>query len=191
MATSLTIPTSAPTTPTDRPPKQFRSPVHCAEISNDGLVYTCDRANDRIQVFNKDGSYVKEAFIARETRGGGSAWDIAFSKDPEQTYIFLADGQNSRVHILLRDTLEELTNFGDGGRQPGQFFGVHNVALDSKATCIHPRPSKQAPAEVRLQGPGTGNEERPRRRLANKVERAEGPGRSARPSRHLRPVYGS
>ena len=121
-----------PYDPNGPPPKQFRSPVHCAEISSDGLVYTCDRANDRIQVFNKDGSFVKEAFIAKETLGGGSVWDIAFSKDPDQTYIYLADGQNSRVHILLRDTLEVLTSFGDGGRQPGQFFGVHNVAVDSK-----------------------------------------------------------
>ena len=106
--------------------------MHCAAISNDGFVYACDRVNDRIQVFNKDGSFVKEAFVAKETLGGGSVWDIAFSKDPQQTYIYLADGQNSRVHILLRDTLEVLTSFGDGGRQPGQFFGVHNVAVDSK-----------------------------------------------------------
>ncbi len=121
-----------PYDPSAPPSQQFRSPVHCAEISNDGLVYACDRANDRIQVFNKDGSFVKEGFIAKETLGGGSVWDIAFSNDPQQTYIYLADGQNSRVHILLRDTLEVLTNFGDGGRQPGQFFGVHNVAVDSK-----------------------------------------------------------
>ena len=121
-----------PYDPNAPPAKQFRSPVHCAEISNDGLVYACDRANDRIQVFNKDGTFVKEAFIAKDTLGGGSVWDIAFSRDPQQTYLYLADGQNSRVHILLRDTLEVLTSFGDGGRQPGHFYGVHNVAVDSK-----------------------------------------------------------
>ena len=32
----------------------------------------------------------------------------------------------------MRDTLQELTNFGDGGRQPGQFYGVHSIATDSK-----------------------------------------------------------
>jgi hypothetical protein len=58
--------------------------------------------------------------------------DIANSKDPQQTYIYLADGRNMKVHILRRDTLEELTAFGDGGRQPGQFFGVHSIATDSK-----------------------------------------------------------
>ena len=33
---------------------------------------------------------------------------------------------------LRRDTLEELTRFGDGGRQPGQFYGVHSIAIDSQ-----------------------------------------------------------
>jgi DNA-binding beta-propeller fold protein YncE len=114
------------------PAKQFRNPVHCVERTNDGLVYVCDRANDRVQVFRPDGTFVKEAFFAKETLGSGSAWDIAFSKDPEQRYIFLADGTNEKVRVILRETLEEITNFGDGGRQPGQFFGVHSIAADSK-----------------------------------------------------------
>ncbi len=114
------------------PAKQFRNPVHCVERTNDGLVYVCDRANDRVQVFRPDGTFVKEAFFAKETLGSGSAWDIAFSKDPEQRYIFLADGTNEKVRVIVRETLEEITNFGDGGRQPGQFFGVHSIAADSK-----------------------------------------------------------
>jgi DNA-binding beta-propeller fold protein YncE len=112
--------------------QQFRNPVHCVEPANDGLVYVCDRANDRLQVFRPDGTFVKEAFYAKNTLGSGSVWDITFSKDPEQRYIFLADGQNEKVRILLRETLEELTAFGDGGRQPGQFYGVHSIAADSK-----------------------------------------------------------
>ena len=114
------------------PARQFRNPVHCVERTNDGLVYVCDRANDRVQVFRPDGAFVKEAFYARETLGSGSAWDIAFSKDPEQRYLFLADGTNEKVRVVVRETLEEITNFGDGGRQPGQFFGVHSIAADSK-----------------------------------------------------------
>ena len=114
------------------PAKQFRNPVHCVERTNDGLVYVCDRANDRVQVFRPDGTFVKEAFFAKETLGSGSAWDIAFSRDPEQRYIFLADGTNEKVRVIVRETLEEITNFGDGGRQPGQFFGVHSIAADSK-----------------------------------------------------------
>ena len=114
------------------PPKQFRNPVHCVERTNDGLVYVCDRQADRIQVFNPDGTFVKEAWFAKDTLGSGSTWDIAFSRDPEQKFIFLADGTNEKVRIVDRATLTEITNFGDGGRQPGQFFGVHSIAIDSK-----------------------------------------------------------
>jgi DNA-binding beta-propeller fold protein YncE len=121
-----------PYNPDAPPAQQFRNPVHCADLANDGLLYVCDRANDRLQVFQKDGKFVKEQFIARRSLGEGSVWDIAFSRDPQQTYIFLADGRNHKVRILRRDTLEELTAFGDGGRYPGQFFGVHSVAVDSK-----------------------------------------------------------
>jgi 6-phosphogluconolactonase (cycloisomerase 2 family) len=113
-------------------PKQFRNPVHCVERTEDGLVYVCDRQANRIQVFKPDGTFVKEASFARNTLGSGAAWDIAFSRDPAQKYIYLADGTNEVVRVVLRDTLQELTNFGDGGRQPGQFYGVHSIATDSK-----------------------------------------------------------
>ncbi|HSM60646.1 MAG TPA: hypothetical protein VK849_07595 [Longimicrobiales bacterium] len=112
--------------------QQFRNPVHCAEPSADGLVYVCDRPNDRIQVFQRDGTFVKEARIAPRTLGDGSVWDIAFSRDPEQRFIFLADGKNQKVYVILRESLEVLTSFGDGGRQPGQFFAVHSIATDSQ-----------------------------------------------------------
>ncbi len=116
----------------DAPPApQFRNPVHCAEPTPDGLVYVCDRVNDRIQVFEKDGTFVNELMVAPLTLGAGSVWDIAFSKDPEQTYIYLADGLNEKVYIIERETMQVLTSFGDGGRQPGQFFGVHSIATDS------------------------------------------------------------
>ena len=116
----------------DAPPaQQFRTPVHCAEISNDNFVYVCDRVNNRIQQFQTDGTFVEEVIVAPETLGAGSAWDLAFSRDPEQAYIYLADGVNEKVYIIRRDTLEVLTSFGDGGRQPGQFFGAHSIATDS------------------------------------------------------------
>jgi len=117
----------------DAPPaQQFRNPVHCAELSFDRLLYVCDRVNDRVQVFKPDGTFVKEVFIEKQTRGSGSSWDIAFSKDAAQKYIYLADGENDRVHILDRQSLEMLTTFGEGGRQPGEFYGVHSIATDSK-----------------------------------------------------------
>ena len=118
--------------PDAQPAQQFRSPVHCAEPSRDGRLYVCDRASDRIQVFELGGTYLNEGFVAPETRGSGSAWDIAFSHDAEQRFLYLADGGNQKVHILDRETLEVLTTFGDGGRQPGQFFGVHSIAVDSQ-----------------------------------------------------------
>ena len=121
-----------PYDPNAAPAQQFRNPVHCVERSNDGLVYVCDRANNRLQVFTAEGKFVKEGIFAKNTLGSGSAWDIAFTRDPDQRFILMADGQNSRVRIIVRETLEEITAFGAGGRQPGQFYGVHSVATDSK-----------------------------------------------------------
>jgi DNA-binding beta-propeller fold protein YncE len=121
-----------PYDPKAPPAQQFRNPVHCIERSVDDLIYVCDRQNDRLQVFKPDGTFVKEAFYARNTKGAGAVWDIVFSKDPQQRFIMLADGQNERVRVIVRETLEEITSFGDGGRQPGQFYGVHSLASDSK-----------------------------------------------------------
>lgn len=112
--------------------QQFRTPVHCADLSIDNLVYVCDRVNNRIQVFTAEGKFVKETQIAKRTGGDGSIWDVAFSKDPKQTYLYVADGKNERIYVLLRDTLEVLTAFGGGGRQPGQFFAVHSIVTDSR-----------------------------------------------------------
>jgi DNA-binding beta-propeller fold protein YncE len=112
--------------------QQYRSPVHCVALANDGLLYVCDRQGDRVQVFHTDGTYIKEAFFAPKTLASGSTWEIAFSRDPQQKYIYLTDGQNERVRIVERDTLKDLTAFGRGGRQPSEFFGVHSIATDSK-----------------------------------------------------------
>jgi DNA-binding beta-propeller fold protein YncE len=112
--------------------QQFRNPVHCADPSVDGLVYVCDRPNNRIQVFTSEGKFVKEQVIAKRTRGDGSIWDVTFSKDPQQRFMYVADGKNERVYILNRQTLEVLSSFGDGGRQPGQFFAVHSIVTDSR-----------------------------------------------------------
>ena len=113
-------------------PQQFRNPVHCADPSNDGFVYVCDRQANRIQVFRKDGTFVDEVRIASRTLGDGSTWDIAFSRDPEQRYMYVADGKNMKVYVMDRLNLEVLTSFGDGGRQPGLFFAVHSIATDSQ-----------------------------------------------------------
>ena len=112
--------------------QQFRTPVHCADPSRDGHVYVCDRPNNRIQVFQRDGAFVDEVQLAPRTLGDGSTWDVAFSRDPEQKYMYVADGKNMKVYVLDRLSLEVLTSFGDGGRQPGLFFAVHSIATDSQ-----------------------------------------------------------
>jgi hypothetical protein len=114
------------------PQQQFRTPVHCAEPSHDGLIYVCDRPNNRIQVFNRDGDFVREQFYAPETLGDGAVWEIAFSRDPDQTYMYVADGKNSRIRIIERATLQEISTLGSGGRYPGQFQAVHSIATDSQ-----------------------------------------------------------
>jgi DNA-binding beta-propeller fold protein YncE len=122
----------APYNPAAPPAQQFRNPVHCADMSVDRFIYVCDRVGDRLQVFTPEGKFVKEQFYEKNTLNAGSVWDIAFSKDAQQKYIFMADGVNEKVKIIDRQTLQELTTFGDGGRQPGQFYGVHSIAIDSK-----------------------------------------------------------
>jgi DNA-binding beta-propeller fold protein YncE len=117
--------------PSGPPPPQFRI-VHAVRISRDGLVYVCDRTNNRIQVFRKDGTFVEEVFIARETFGSGSVWDIGFSIDPEQTWMFVPDGTNQQVYVLERKSLRLVSTFGGAGHWAGQFYGAHNLAVDSK-----------------------------------------------------------
>ena len=111
--------------------KQFRT-VSCAAVSKDGLVYVCDRQNDRIQVFQKDGKFLKEAFVSKTTLGDGSVWDIAFSNDPQQRFLYVADGHDKKIFVLRRDTLDVVSSFGDGGRMAGQFYAVGSIAVDSK-----------------------------------------------------------
>jgi hypothetical protein len=118
--------------PSEPHAQQFRTPVHCADMSVDRLIYVCDRVNDRLQVFTPDGKFVKEAYYYTNTQSDGAVWDVAFSKDAQQKYIYMADGVNDKVRIIDRQSLVEITNFGDGGRQPGQFHAVHRIATDSK-----------------------------------------------------------
>jgi DNA-binding beta-propeller fold protein YncE len=115
--------------PAAAPSKQFHT-VSCVKIAKDGMVYVCDRQNDRIQVFQKDGKFVKEGFVSKTTTGDGSVWDVAFS--PDQRLLYVADGHDKKVWMLDRMSLETIGSFGDGGRYPGLFYGVGSVAVDSK-----------------------------------------------------------
>ena len=126
--------------------RQFRDPT-CVKIAKDGMVYVCDRMSNRIQVFQKSGTFVKEMIIAKDTKGAvstigqapgivlnsaGSVWDIAFSSDAGQRYLIVADGHNNKIRILQRDTLAEVGTLGGGGRQAGRFLSPGSVAVDSR-----------------------------------------------------------
>jgi hypothetical protein len=111
---------------------QFGNPVHCAQPSNDGLIYVCDRTNNRIQVFKTDGTYLKQYILKPNTKGDGSAWEIAFSPDAAQKFLYVTDGANENIHVFDRQSMKELYWFGGGGRQPGQFYAVHSIVTNSK-----------------------------------------------------------
>ena len=109
---------------------QFRSPVHCAHISRDGLVYVCDRANDRIQIFTKQGKFVKEFFVHPETREPGTVCDIAFSNDPGQEYLLVADDTDNVIWTLRRSDGAVVGSTGHAGRNAGQFHSIHSLVSD-------------------------------------------------------------
>ncbi len=117
--------------PTAAQLQQFGNPVHCVRLANDGLVYVCDRLNNRIQVFQKNGSFVKEFSVEPQTAGNGSVWDIVLSRDPAQRYLLLADGRNNQVLALRRDTGEVVSTLGRPGRYAGEFHWVHDMAIDA------------------------------------------------------------
>ena len=106
--------------------------VSCVEVAKDGTVYVCDRGNNRVLAFDRKGTLLKQGVVAKETRGTGSVWDIALSSDPQQRFLFVADGHDQKVFMLRRDTLEVAGSFGDGGRYPGTFYSVGSVAVDSR-----------------------------------------------------------
>ena len=117
--------------PNGPPPKQF-AVVHCLKLSRDGLVYVCDRANNRFQVFRKDGTFVKELFLEKQTGGVGSVWDIEFSV-PDQRYLYVADGTNQKISIVSRDDMRVVGSIGSAGKAAGQFAtSLHDIAVDSK-----------------------------------------------------------
>ena len=118
--------------PAAAPSDQFGNPVHCVHVSRDGLVYACDRTNDRMQVFQKTGTFVSEAFFEPETLMNGSVYDLVLSRDPTQSLIFMVDGMNSELRIIDRASNATLGRIGRPGRSAGQFYAVHDMTMDSQ-----------------------------------------------------------
>ena len=127
-------------------PKFFRSPVHCAKLANDGLLYVCDRSNNRVQIFkasevgkpcsNPEGEvgkcgFVGELHVAPQTSLGTSG-TVNFSTDAKQSCMYIADLGNDLVYVINRENLTELSRFGGGGRQAGEFHWPHVVAVDAE-----------------------------------------------------------
>ncbi|NNK64940.1 MAG: hypothetical protein HKO98_17185 [Gemmatimonadetes bacterium] len=113
------------------PPGDFAT-VHGLVGSRDGLIYVADRRGNRLQVFRRDGTFVDEAFIAPETLASGSSFVPVLSTDPDQRWLYLADGTNHKVWILERADLSIVGDFGRGGRQVGQFLRPHGMGIDSR-----------------------------------------------------------
>jgi hypothetical protein len=111
---------------------QFGSPVHSVKVSTDGLVYVADRSNRRVQVFTVEGKYVTQMFLNRGGPATGSAAGIAFSPDRDQRFMYIADYVNSRIAVVERKSLTLLYQFGQRSAAPGDFQGLHHLAVDSR-----------------------------------------------------------
>lgn len=117
--------------PASPPSQQFGSPVHCVQMSDDGMIYVCDRVNNRYQVFTPDGTFVSEAFFETDTRLSGSVSDLVLTNDADQTHVIIVDGVNNEMRIVDRETAEVVGRVGRPGRFAGQFHVVHDIAIDS------------------------------------------------------------
>ncbi|MDA1186079.1 MAG: hypothetical protein O2930_15750 [Acidobacteria bacterium] len=119
-------------------PQQFNNPVHAVHVTNDGLVYVADRGHLRLQVFDLDGTFVREKFIRPGTLDSvGSVHGLASSPDPDQTFLYVADGANAWVHILDRATLDVVSRVGGRkGHNAREFFHLHSFASDSRGNFL-------------------------------------------------------
>ena len=123
--------TQKPANNPDVPNKQF-STVHGITGSRDGMIYVADRRGNRIQVFDRQGKFLKETIIAPKTLASGSAFVPVLSPDRDQQFLYLADGTNHKVWIFRRNALDVVGEFGRGGRQLGQMLRPHGMGVDSK-----------------------------------------------------------
>jgi DNA-binding beta-propeller fold protein YncE len=120
---------------TGQGPRQFNTP-HGITVSSDGIVYVSDRANNRVQSFRLDGTFLKEGFVQRGSKGTGTAFGVALSPAPDQRFLYVADGSNERIAILDRASLEEIGQIGGPGRKAGEFFHIHSLGVDPQGNLV-------------------------------------------------------
>jgi DNA-binding beta-propeller fold protein YncE len=116
--------------------------VHCMSVSNDGLVYVCNREGARIQVYDKMGKLVKNIEIpwtaytpprdGKPADTGGAAVSLDFSRDSTQRLLYLINQNDSEVEVIDRESGKILSAFGRAGHFAGQFDQPHGIAVDSK-----------------------------------------------------------
>jgi len=125
------LPTPQPQTTPDGPP-EFGLP-HAIKVSSDGIVYVADRINNRIQMFTRDGKFLKQVRVTNE---GSDVVPVpagfAFSPDAKQQFLYVVDSGPMRVVIFDRQTMTQIGVVGSKGKDAGQFDIVHHMAADSK-----------------------------------------------------------
>jgi DNA-binding beta-propeller fold protein YncE len=115
---------------------KFLETVHAVVLGRDGNVYVSDRKGDRIQVFDRHGTFLRNLWIARGAGAGagiGSAWDFDFSPDAAQTFIYNTNGEHEVLNTIVRETGEIIGGFGQPGHLAGEFTYLHTVAIDSQS----------------------------------------------------------
>jgi hypothetical protein len=117
--------------PKGPPPQQFGNPVHCITITNDGLVLVCDRSHNRMQMFRKDGTFVREISVLKES-APGTIGSIVKWPDAAQTYLLVVDDPNGEFHVINRADGKLMGSYGRVGHQLGEFYNLHFIGIDSK-----------------------------------------------------------
>jgi sugar lactone lactonase YvrE len=117
-----------PGKPGDEDPGTFARPTNVA-VDNKGNIYVSDTINNRIQIFDADGT-----FLSMFGRGGdgpgyfGRPKGLAVDRDG---HIWVADTSMDRVQVF--DRQGQLAGyFGTHGTLPGQFVLPTGVAIDSQ-----------------------------------------------------------
>ncbi len=91
---------------------------HSIRIDSRGLVYVGDRENDRIQVFDQQGKYLRQF-------GGFAPFGLHIDTDDT---LYVADGRADKIiHMTLEGTV--LEEWGEKGSQPGNFDLPHGIVV--------------------------------------------------------------